>query len=59
MIIRLPQRLPDPNIAWFDPKTGRPTDAYYQYMREMDEAVRRLIAASNDYDVRITELELP
>lgn len=58
-MIKEPQRLPDPQAPWFDIKTGRPTTAFYQYMREMDAAMRKLIAASNDYDVRITELELP
>jgi len=58
-VIKLPQRLPDPSIPWFDPKTGRPTQAFYQYMREMDDIVRRLVRASNNYDERITELELP
>lgn len=58
-MIKLPQRLPDPNTPWFDPKTGRPTTTYYQYMRELDDIIRRLVTASNDYEVRITELELP
>jgi len=58
-MIKPPQRLPDPQTAWFDPKTGRPTTPFYQYLREVDDAMRKLIAASNDYDVRITELELP
>lgn len=59
IVIRLPQRLPDPTSAWFDPQTGRPTSAFYQYMREWDEAMRKLVTASNDFDIRITELELP
>ena len=56
--IRKPQRLPDPNIPWV--KTdGRPTDAFFQYMREMDDATRKLIDAVNALDIRVTELEMP
>lgn len=58
-MIKTLQRLPDPNTAWFDPKTGRPTITFYQYLRELDDVTRRLVTASNDYEVRITELELP
>lgn len=58
-MIAAPQRLPDPQIPWFDPKSGRPTPAFYQYMRELDGAMRKLIAASNDYETRITDLETP
>jgi hypothetical protein len=58
-MIKTPQRLPDPMIAWFEPKTGKPTTAFYQYMRELDDAMRKLITASNDYETRITDLETP
>lgn len=43
-MIRVPQRLPDPNAAWFDIRTGRPTREFFQYMRETDQAMRELIA---------------
>lgn len=65
-MIRVPQRLPDPTSAWFDPNTGRPTNAVYQYFRELDQAVRALIDkdATNtsileDFETRITDLETP
>lgn len=58
-MIKLPQRLPDPTVQWVDPKTGRPTQATYQYFRELDAAIRKLIDASNDYEARITDLETP
>jgi hypothetical protein len=65
-MIRKPQRLPDPTAAWIDPKTGRPTNAVYQYFRELDQAVRELIdrdAATAitlaDFELRITDLETP
>jgi len=58
-MIRFPQRLPDPAVMWVDPKTGRLTKEAFQYLRELDDAVRKLVTASNDYDRRITELELP
>jgi hypothetical protein len=43
MSIRLPQRLLEPGIPWFDPKTGQPTLEFYAYMREMDAVMRRLL----------------
>lgn len=43
MTLRLPQRLPDPNAAWFDPKTGNPTPLLVGYMREVDFALRKLV----------------
>jgi hypothetical protein len=51
MSVRRPQRLPDPQTAWFDPATGHPTDAFYGYMREMDQAMRSLVAMSNGVTV--------
>lgn len=64
-MINNPQRLPDPQSAWARPD-GRPTDAFYQYMRELDQAVRALITKSNadaivleDFEIRITDLETP
>lgn len=65
MIVKNPQRLPDPQMAWARPD-GRPTDAFYQYMRELDQAVRQIIQTSNenaitleDFELRITDLETP
>lgn len=65
-MIRTPQRLPDPNTAWVDIRTGRPTREFYQYMRELDQAVRELTEKSNsdaivleDFELRITDLETP
>jgi hypothetical protein len=57
MTIRKPQLLPQPQDAWFDPKTGKPTTYFYQYLREADQALRELIDAANDHETRITALE--
>lgn len=57
-MIKNPQRLPDPQKPWMRPD-GRPTDAFYQYMRELDDTLRKLIAASNDHETRILDLETP
>ena len=46
-MIRLFQRLPDPNAAWFEPRTGKPTRLFYTYMREVDDSLRRLVAMTN------------
>jgi len=46
-MIKNPQPLPTPTVAWFDPKTGRPTQVYYEYKRSFDAAVRALITAQN------------
>lgn len=65
-MIRKPQRLPDPTSAWVDPQTGRPTNAVYQYFRELDQAIRELVDKANadaitleDFELRITDLETP
>lgn len=65
MTIKKPQRLPDPNKTWFRPD-GRPTDAYYQYMWEIDQTLRLLVDHANatdivlaDFELRITTLETP
>lgn len=50
-MINLPQRLPDPNIPWVDPKTGKPSKVFYLYMREADDVLRRIIAMSNPVTV--------
>lgn len=47
-MIRLPQRIPEPTAMWFDPETGRPTTAVYQYLRALDQALRDLVAAQNE-----------
>lgn len=64
-MIRAPQRLPDPTMAWVKPD-GRPTDAFYQYMRERDDAMRLLIEQANanaitlaEYELRLVALETP
>lgn len=44
MSIRKPPRLPDPTFAWFDPSTGIPTKAVYEYFRDLDFAMRALLA---------------
>lgn len=46
-MIKVPRALPDPNAQWFDPKTGRLTKDAYDYWRDMDAAVRKLIAQGN------------
>jgi len=58
-MIRFPQRLPDPTVPLVEPKTGRVNPIWYQYLREVDDVIRKLVTASNEYDRRITELELP
>jgi hypothetical protein len=45
-MIRNPQRLLDPHVRWIAPD-GRLTKDAYGYLREMDEAVRQLIAQAN------------
>lgn len=64
-MIRKPQRLPDPQSPWMRPD-GRPTDATYQYFRELDQAIRELVDKANagaiileDFELRITDLETP
>lgn len=51
MSIRLPRALPPPQNQWFDPNTGRPTDDYFTYARELDAAVRSLIAITRPVTV--------
>lgn len=51
MTIRVPQKLLEPNIAWFDPATGRPTTVFYGYMLELDRAVRRIAAITSPVTV--------
>lgn len=36
-------RLPDPWVPWFEPQTGKPTQVFYDYMREADAALRASI----------------
>ncbi len=57
-MITLPQRLPDPQSAWAHPD-GRPTNAFYQYMRELDQAMRRLVNASNAMSEPVAFADLP
>lgn len=57
-MIKLPQRLPDPFTRMVE-ADGRLSKEWYQYFREMDFAVRALIAASEDHETRINELENP
>jgi len=52
MSIRVPQRLLDPQmVRWSEPTTGKPTTEFYTYMRELDTAVRRLLAITNPVTV--------
>lgn len=51
MSIRLPRALPPPLNQWFDPRTGRPTDDYFGYARELDRALRSLIAVTEPVTV--------
>lgn len=44
--MKQPISLPAPDTAWFDPKTGKPTQAVYQYLRSLDATVRELAAQS-------------
>lgn len=46
-MIEQPQRLPDPNTQWIDPNTGKPTREYYQYLRDIDDRLRKIIALLN------------
>lgn len=46
-MIKAPQQLPSPTLPWFDPRTGKPTDAYYQYMRDLDDKVRKILELLN------------
>lgn len=48
--VKLLRKLPDPTVPWFDPKSGRPTQAFYDYMRELDLRTR-------DQERRIAALE--
>jgi hypothetical protein len=57
-MIRSPQRLPDPQSSWARPD-GRPTDAFYQYMREFDQTVRRLIDLTNAMTEPVAFADLP
>lgn len=58
-MIKAPQRLPDPTAAWVDIKTGRPTREFYQYMREMDQALRGLLTTSNAMTEPVAFADLP
>ncbi|WMT88278.1 hypothetical protein NO932_06615 [Pelagibacterium sp. 26DY04] len=58
-MIRSPRPLPDPNIAIIDLRTGRLTREWYQYIREIDTAVRALIDSEADHETRISDLETP
>ena len=51
MTIRAPQRLLPPEIRWFEPASGRPTTEFYTYMREMDAALRKLLAVTSPVTV--------
>lgn len=33
--------LPPRDMAWFDPKTGQPTDVYAEYMKSIDARILR------------------
>lgn len=44
-MIRLPQRLPDPDQLWTN--AGKLTTAIFQYFREIDFAIRALIGIVN------------
>jgi hypothetical protein len=41
-----PPKLPGPNIPVIDLKTGRISDVWYQYFRQLDDKTRKLIALS-------------
>lgn len=58
-MIRGPQKLPDPNVRWIDPATGRPTREFYQYMKEVDAVLRALIVTADDLETRVVALENP
>lgn len=46
-MIKIPQRLPDPKIPVLDPRTGKMDTAWYQYFREIDDRVRKIIDLLN------------
>lgn len=58
MSIKAPRPLPKPDTPVLQPN-GLMARAWYDYFRELDDATRKLIAASNDYETRITDLETP
>ena len=41
-MIRLPQRLPDPTVRWWE-QNGTLSREAYQYQKELDQSVRSLI----------------
>lgn len=43
MSIKVFERILDPNAVWIDPRSGRPSREYYQYLRAVDARVRALI----------------
>lgn len=51
-MIRVPQRLPDPANRWAA-QDGRLVGTIYQYLRELDQAIRHLIAAVNGYETAV------
>lgn len=58
-MIRLPQRLPDPQAAWIDLKTGKLVPAVYQYFREIDQALRSVITVTNATNDPVAFADLP
>lgn len=48
--VQVLRKLPEPTAAWFDPKTGKPTQAFFEYMRDLDQRTR-------DQERRIAALE--
>lgn len=51
MSLRKPTRLPDPTFPWFEPRTGIPTKAVYEYFRDLDFTMRALIAQQDPVTV--------
>ena len=58
-MIRLPQRLPDPIAPWVT-KTGAPErNSFYQYMREVDQAMREMLTTINALTSPVLFANLP
>lgn len=46
-MIKNPPSLPQPTVPWIDPKTGKPTPIFFQYLVDLDRAIRALIVIAN------------
>lgn len=58
-MIRLPQRLPDPTAPWVT-KNGAPErNSFYQYMREVDQAMREMLGTINALTNPVLFADLP